>query len=117
MRLSVRRAGLNYSPSDSETTMRKNHLGILLLAALAVTAYSPPSRADMLLLAGNTVTGGSPAQILRHDEKTGAYLGVFATYNDGLGTGLAIGPNGDIFASNEVSYTYTDRLRGTCSAY
>jgi hypothetical protein len=34
---------------------------------------------------------------------TGAFLGVFARYDEGVGIGLAFGPDGNLYATDEVS--------------
>ena len=77
----------------------------------ALVVISPPSVADLL------VTNNDSHQILRYDDTTGAFLGVFASGGGLVGpAGMVIGPDGNVYVSSETTNSIK-RFDGTTGAY
>ena len=86
---------------------------ITYVAGLLVLAASLPAAAGLLV---GDRTGDS---ILRYDDATGAFLGVFvASGSGGLDTpqGMAIGPDGNLYVSSQ-STAQILRYNGTTGAF
>jgi DNA-binding beta-propeller fold protein YncE len=84
----------------------------LLPAALAVIALAGPgarpARADLLVSSPGNPLGPPTDKVLRYDDRTGAFLGVFIDGFSGGGplgpiSGLALGPGGLVYAAKTVS--------------